>query len=140
MHFTGVHKENWEQLVTNPSPINAFKTFSCQILRYRIRFYDKTPLWFVPPFGQNPLRLKPPFSKNPRPAKNPLQQKKPSGQNPSPTKIPLRPKTTADKNSPPGKRVRLPVVITKNWQVIVIVKTKCHCLSLLCLFLEEVGL
>ena len=50
-----------------------------------------------------------------------------SSQNPPPTKIPIRPKTTADKNSTPGERVRLHVVVTKNWQVIVIVKTKCHC-------------
>ena len=56
-----------------------------------------------------------------------LGQNPPSCQNPSPTKIPIRPKNIADKNSPPGDRVRLHDVITKNWQVIVIVKTKCHC-------------
>ena len=48
---------------------------------------------------KTPLRLKPPFSK-----------KKTSGQKP-----------------PPGERDRLHLGITKNLQVIVIVKTKCHC-------------
>ena len=52
---------------------------------------------------------------------NPPPAKTPSDKNPNLAK------NTTDKNSPPGERVRLHVVVTKNWQVIVIVKTKCHC-------------